>query len=143
MGASVFAYWPGITPRQLKAQPGFGNDCKAWGDFVGELASAPKAYTEIERAGAEALLTFRTQGLDDKDVDWQEPAAVEKAAHVLLPLVRSQDRGLRLALKLYAKNAIGDAPVHEELAQDLDDIAALARWARKAGAKQMTFDINW
>ncbi len=26
MGVSIFAYWPGITERQLAEQPGFAND---------------------------------------------------------------------------------------------------------------------
>ncbi len=142
MGASVFAYWPGITEKQLKSQPGFTNDCKAWGNFVADLLASKKATAEVERAGAMALFTFRTQGLEDANVDWQAPAAVEKAAHVLLPLVRAQAPALKLTLKIYKKNANDIDPIHEELAQDLDDIAALARWARKAGATRMTFDMK-
>jgi hypothetical protein len=36
MGASVVAYWPGITEDQAEAQPGFANDDRAWGNWMAE-----------------------------------------------------------------------------------------------------------
>jgi len=36
MGASVVAYWPGITEEQLESQPGFYNDDEAWGNWIAE-----------------------------------------------------------------------------------------------------------
>jgi len=30
MGATVIAYWPGMTEAQFEAQPGFRNDDRAW-----------------------------------------------------------------------------------------------------------------
>ena len=35
MGATVVAYWPDISEDQLESQPGFWNDCKAWGSSRG------------------------------------------------------------------------------------------------------------
>ena len=143
MGASVFAFWPGITAKQLKSQPGFSNDCKAWGDFMGDLVDNAKALKEIEKAGAGAVITFKTQGLEDDDVDWVTPAEVEAAAILLRDLVRKKDRSVRRVLEVYATNANEIDPIHEEMARDLDDIAEIARWAKKAKTKRMTFDINW
>ena len=32
MGATVIAYWPGMTGAQFESQPGFRNDDRAWGN---------------------------------------------------------------------------------------------------------------
>jgi hypothetical protein len=36
MGASVVAYRPGITERQVATQPGFFNDDRAWGNWIAQ-----------------------------------------------------------------------------------------------------------
>ena len=36
MGASIVAYWPGITEEQIDTQPGFTNDDRAWGNWMAE-----------------------------------------------------------------------------------------------------------
>jgi len=42
MGASVIAYWPGITEQQIEEQPGFYNDSKAWGNWMAEREEEPE-----------------------------------------------------------------------------------------------------
>jgi hypothetical protein len=37
MGATVTAYWPGISVNQIESQPGFYNDDKAWGNWMANL----------------------------------------------------------------------------------------------------------
>src|SRR5690242_7631599 len=88
MGASVFAYWPGITEEQIEGQPGFCNDCKAWGDWMGTIVSHPDVLDAMRRLRVEALLTFRTEGVDDADVDWVTPKDLLRAALRLGELVR-------------------------------------------------------
>jgi hypothetical protein len=142
MGASVFAYWPGITKKQIRDQPGFSNDCKAWGNFIANLMNSPKALEAVEAVGA-AVTTFKTRGLDDDDVDWVTPKDLESAALVLRDLVKKRDPSMRRVIAVYAKSANEVDPIHVELACDLDDIVSIARWARKTRTKRMTFDINW
>jgi hypothetical protein len=143
MGASVFAYWPGITKKQLKTQPSFANDCQPWAEFLAELSDHPKAVSDIEKARAGALLSFKTEGIEDDDVAWVTPAELEKAALTLRKLVVKDDPSVRRLRKIYAENANEVHPVAKELAQDLADIAEFARWGRANGARKMTFDINW
>jgi hypothetical protein len=68
MGATVIAYWPGITEAQLDTQPGFYNDDRAWGNFMAELEN-----TTATCNAAEALLTYKSDGMDDDDVTWVSP----------------------------------------------------------------------
>ncbi len=44
MGASVIAYWPGITEEQFESQPGFDNDDRAWGNWMAEREDEPAVH---------------------------------------------------------------------------------------------------
>jgi hypothetical protein len=143
MGATVMAYWPGITAEQREAQPGFYNDDKAWGDFMAEREDEPEALDAIRQLSAGALLTYTTDGVDDEDVEWVTPAELRDAARKLREAIESKSTKTNIILKVYQRNANGIDPVADELIQDLKDIEALAGWAEAEGAKRMTLDVNW
>ena len=73
MGASVIAYWPGITEARSESQPGFRNDEKAWGDWIAGRELEPAVDDALRTLKAEAILTFKTDGWDDDDVSWVSP----------------------------------------------------------------------
>lgn len=74
MGASVLAYWPGITAEQLETQPGFFNDDKAWGNWMAEREEDPAVSAAIRKLNAEAILTLKTDGWEDDDASWVSPS---------------------------------------------------------------------
>lgn len=43
MGASVIAYWPGITKEQRDSSPDFWNDHKAYGNWMANREEEPAA----------------------------------------------------------------------------------------------------
>ena len=47
------------------------------------------------------------------------------------------------ALQAYAIEANGVEAVEEEFVTDLQEVAALARWAKAEGASRMTLAVNW
>ncbi len=143
MGASVSVYWPGITDFQVESQPGFFNDCKAWGNWVAERENHDHVLKAMRDLGVGALLTFKTDGVEDSEVDWVAPAALEEAAVRLGSLVLSADPRTNSIVETYSASANGVDPVREELAKDLDDIAAIARFARAEGASKLTLEVNW
>ena len=143
MGASVTAYWPGITEEQIESQPGFNNDCKAWGDWMAEREATPAVREAIEKLNAEAILTHTTYGMDDEDVSWVSPAQLREAAIRLREAVRAREPETRIILETYERNANGIDPVAEELIQDLMDVEAIAQWAEEEGATRMTLEVNW
>jgi len=143
MGASLSAYWPGITEAQRDEQPDFRNDTNAWGNFVANVQDARGAKADLHALGADAILTFTTDGVDDGDVQWVKPADLERAAlHVLDHVARRAKETARM-VRVYDREANGVDPVEVELVRDLEDIAALARWAASAGADRMTLQVNW
>ena len=73
MGASIVAYWPGITEAQLEAQPGFHNDDRAWGNMMAEIGDAADLRESLKKLKAGALLTCKTDGWDDEDVMFVTP----------------------------------------------------------------------
>jgi hypothetical protein len=143
MGASVVAYWPGITGEQMDEQPGFWNDCKAWGDFMAEREDEPDVLRIIGELGAAPLLTVTTDGMEDDEVAWVTPRQLYQAAEHLQAAIRAQQPGTEHVLAVYARHANSINPVEEEFAQDLEDIKALAQWAEKEGAPRMTLAVNW
>ena len=60
MGASVSAYWPGISEEQIESQPGFFNDCKAWGNWMANREEHRDVIEAMKQLGAGALCTFAT-----------------------------------------------------------------------------------
>jgi hypothetical protein len=143
MGASVIAYWPGITEEQLESQPGFYNDDKAWGDFMAERENEPEALEAIEKLNAAAILTYTTDGVADEDVDWVTPSELREAARKLREAVESKRPEASIILSVYERNANGVDPVADELTRDLNDIEAIANWAEAEGAELMTLEVNW
>jgi hypothetical protein len=143
MGASVMAYWVGITEEQIESQPGFWNDCKAWGDWMAERMEYQDVLQAMKRLGVGALLTFTTAGVADSEIDWVAPRELEDAAVRLRELVLAGHPDTNCILETYAKSANTVDPVSQEFAQDLVDIAEIARFAQREGVSHMTLDVNW
>jgi hypothetical protein len=143
MGASVMAYWVGITEGQMESQPGFWNDCKAWGDWMAERMEHQDVLHAMERLGVSALLTFTTAGVADSEIEWVTPSELERAAIRLRELVLVGDPDTGRIVETYAKSANDVDPVGEEFVQDLVDIAEIARFAQREGVSHMTLEVNW
>ena len=143
MGASVIAYWPGITEDQIESQPGFYNDDKAWGNWMAEREDEPEVLKAIKRLGAEAILTYTTEGIEDEEVEWVSPQQLRDAARRVREAIKDKRPEAKVILETYARNANDVDPVDEEFIQDLDDIETLANWAEEEGAERMTLAVNW
>src|SRR5687767_11171869 len=143
MGASVIAYWPGITEEQIESQPGFYNDCKAWGDWTAEREADPRAKEAVRALGAGAILTHTTDGMTDEEVFWVTPKELKEAAAKLRDAVKARLPGTEVVLETYARSANGVDPLPEEFVRDLDDVEALGAWAEGEGAEKMTLEVNW
>jgi hypothetical protein len=143
MGASIIAYWPGITEEQFESQPGFRNDDRAWGNWMAEREGEPAVYDAIRKLRAEAILTVKTDGWDDEDVSWVSPQQLRDAATKLREAVRAGAPETGIVLETYARNANCIDSVCEEFIRDLDDIIAITRWAEAEGTTRMTLEVNW
>ncbi len=142
MGATVSAYWPGITEGQFYSQPGFSNDCKAWGNWMAEREKVPAVADALRKLNAEALLSYKTDGVEDDEVDWVTPGQLRDAAVRLREAVRAGSPETGVVLETYARG--GDpAYTAEEFVCDLEDIVAIAEWAEAEGATRMTLEVNW
>src|SRR6266545_2954999 len=98
MGASVTAYWPGITEDQMDTQPGFWNDDRAWGNWMAERDEDAAVADAIRRLNAEAILTIKTDGWDDDDVTWVSPQELRDATAKLRDAVRAGSPEARVIL---------------------------------------------
>ena len=143
MGASIIAYWPGITEQQIDAQPGFFNDDKAWGNWMAERDDDPAVLAAIRTLKAEAILTLKTDGWDDDDVSWVSPQQLREAVARLREAVQRNAPEAHTILASYERNANRIQPIADEFLQDLQDIEALTRWADAQGASRMTLEVNW
>ena len=143
MGASVFAYWPGITEEQMEDQPGFYNDDKAWGDWMAEREEEPEVLRIIRDLGAGAILTATTDGMDDSEVEWVTPRELREAARKLRRAVEAAVPEVQPVLESYAENANEIDPVEEEFVRDLEDVEQIARWAEEQGTSRMTLYVSW
>lgn len=143
MGASVIAYWPGITEEQIEDQPGFYNDDRAWGNWMAERESDPEVSQILKDLGVGPILTFTTEGVDDNDVEWVTPQELQAAAQRLRRAIEEGAHGIERILEVYERSANRIGPVAEEFAQDLLDIEELARWAERQGTSKMTLEVNW
>ena len=143
MGASVNAYWPGITEEQIESQPGFYNDDKAWGDFMAEREDVPEVLEAIVKLNASAILTYTTEGVEDEDVDWVTPNELREAARNLREAIQAERPETKIILNIYERSANGVDAIADELIQDLNDIEAIANWAEAEGAELMTLEVNW
>src|SRR5512144_3080400 len=129
MGASGNAYWPGITEQQLVSMPGFFNDDKAWGDWMAEREEEPAIKKVLAKLNADAILTYKTDGMEDEDVSWVTPRELREATMRLREAVRARLPETRVILETYERNANKIDPVDQEFIRDLDDIIAIADWS--------------
>jgi hypothetical protein len=143
MGASVLAYWPGITGEQIESQPGFYNDCKAWGDWMAEREADPRAKESVRALGAGAILTHTTHGMTEEEVYWVTPRELKDAAVTLREAVKAGLPGTDVVLETYQRSANGVNPISEEFIRDLEDVEAIAVWAESESAEKMTLEVNW
>ena len=143
MGASISAYWSGVTEEQLESQPGFFNDDKAWGDFMAEREGEPEVLEAFRKLNAAALLTNTTDGMADEEVMWVSPSELRNAAKNLREAIQAERPETKIILETYERSANDIDPIADELIQDLNDIEAIADWAESQGAKQMTLKVNW
>ena len=143
MGASVTAYWPGISEEQMESQPGFHNDCKAWGDWMAERENEPAVFEAVGKLNAGAILTVTTAGMKQEDVQWVTPSDLREAATCLREAVEAGRPEAAIIVQTYERNANCIDPVSEEFVRDLSDIEALATWAEAEGAHRITLEVNW
>lgn len=153
MGATVIGYWPGITEEQIDSQPDFSID-KAWGNWMAVREEEPAVYEAIGKLGAEAILTFKTDGWDDEDVNWVSPEQLRDAATKLREAVQAGSPETQVILETYdrarrpsgrrsQRDAYDYPPVAEDFIIELDDIINITRWAEKEGATKITLEVNW
>lgn len=143
MGASVNAYWPGITEEQLDSEPGFTNDCKSWGNWIAEREGEPAVHEALGRLKAEALLTYKTDGVRDEDVRWVSPGQLRDAAVRLRDAVRDGAPETAIIIETYARQNRSEFSDTEDFITDLEDIIDIAEWAEEEGATRMTLEVNW
>jgi hypothetical protein len=143
MGATVTAYWPGITEDQIDSTPDFWNDHKAFGNWMANREENPAAMDAIRKLNAAAILSHKTDGGDDDDVTWVSPAQLRDAATKLREAVQAKLPETDVILKTYEIDANGIDPIADEFIQDLNDVIAIANWAEKEGATKMTLEVNW
>jgi hypothetical protein len=143
VGASVIGYCREMSDDLLENQPGFWNDCKAWGEWMAERENHPEVKQVLKDLGCDALLSFSTEGVSDDNVHWVTPGQLIQAALRLRELVLNEDPRTVKVLGSYAIRANRVDPVHEELAQDLSDVAQIAEFFASQGVKEMTLQVNW
>jgi hypothetical protein len=143
MGATVIAYWPGITEEQIDSQPDFYNDNKPFGDWMANREEDPAVFDAIRKLNAEAILSYKTDGWDDDDVSWVSPAQLRDAATKLREAVQAGLPETQIILKTYERSANRVEPIAEEFIRDLDDIINITNWAEGEGATEMTLEVNW
>jgi hypothetical protein len=143
MGASVVAYWPELTDEQMESMPGFSNDDRAWGNWMAEREEHGDVLEAVMQLNAEAIMTVKTDGWDDDDVNWVTPEELRTAAMRLRSAVEAETPEAAVILKSYEINANRIDPLAEEFIRDLDDIVAMTRWAEDQGATKMTLEVNW
>ena len=143
MGASVIAYFPGVTEEQLDLQEGFWNDDNAWANFMVECEKDPAVPEAIRKLEAAPLLTYKTDPMEDDEVEWVTPQQLRDAATKIRDAVRNGAPETKPLLDAYALGANGIDPVNEEFMRDLQDIIELANWGEKLGTRQITLEVNW
>jgi len=97
----------------------------------------------MTRLNVGALCTYKTDGVEDTDVEWATPSELERAALRLRELVLAGHPDTKRILEVYAQSANAVDSINEEFARDLADVAELARFAAQAGASRMTLEVNW
>jgi hypothetical protein len=116
MSATVIGYWPGMTDAQVASQPGFFNDCHAFGNWMAERELHPDVLDALDTLGVGALRSYTTDGLDDADVDWVTPTQLADAVERLRGPLLARDPRVARIVETYAIEAPGFDPAHQELA---------------------------
>jgi hypothetical protein len=144
MGAVISAYWPQISDDQRDSQPGFHQDCKTWARWLAESESDPEVVRALRVHEVDSVRTHFTDGMQESDVSWVTPHALAADALWLRHLVLNRSPGTQRVLEVYARaDPPGVESVELEMAQDLLDIAAIARFAIREKAPKMTLEVNW
>jgi hypothetical protein len=110
---------------------------------MAEREAEPAVQDAIRKLKAEAILTLKTDGWDDEDVNWVSPQQLRDAATRLCEAIRAGSPEARIVLETYERNANRVYPVSEEFIRDLDNIIAITRWAEEEGATRMALEVNW
>lgn len=144
MSIWINAYWPEITVEQIVAQPEFRNG-NCWAVWRSRNDGDPDVERMLAGLSCSALLTFRVADQADPDagVLWVTPAELAAAAAALRASVLEDDDVARLCLDQYDDLPPEGANAREEFTRDLEDIAAIARWAEGQGARRMTFSATY
>jgi hypothetical protein len=132
-----------MTDEQLADQPGFYNDCKAWGDWMATRYEHPDVIALHSELHLDPLLSHTTEGMSESEVSWVSPAQLAAAANHLRDRVLAKDPRVQQFLDVYSLHSNKVDPVDQEFAQDLADVAAIAEFAKKCGAPKMTLEVNW
>ena len=143
MGASIFACFPGVTDEQIDLQEGFWNDDNAWANFMVEQEKDPAILEAVKKLNAEAIMTFKTEEMEDEDIDWVTPQQLRDACVRIRDAVRNGAPEAEPLLVAYARGANGKEPVSQEFIRDLEDIIELANWGDNMGTKQITLEVTW
>ena len=143
MGASIIAYFPGVTGEQINQQEGFWNDHAAWANFMVEQEKDPAILEAVQKLDAEAIMTFKTEEMEDEDIDWVTPQELRDACIKIRDAVHSGAPEAQPLLYAYAKGANRIRPISEEFVRDLEDIIKLADWGARLGTNKITLDVGW
>jgi hypothetical protein len=141
--------WPESTPDQQGAHPGFYNDDHMWATWVVDVMGKPKLVRLLEQIGAGVLLHHNTTDLPIEEVGWAKPEEYQAAANTLQNLLAAKDLIIKPLVEIYRTEwdrLIGDGTdetAEEWFARDLNDVAAIASYARDQGAKTMTLGYYW
>ena len=143
MGVTVTVYWPGITEEQFESQPHLGS--RAWGEWMAEREGEPPVTDAFRKLRADAIVTYKTDGMDDDDVSWVSPQQLRDAATRLRDAVRAGAPETAVIVATYDRHADADADAAaaEQFIADLDELIAVTTWAEAQGATRMTLDVNW
>jgi|SRR5690349_10341193 len=149
MGVSVAVEWPGSSEEQQYGHPGFQNDDHLWANWMVNVLERPAAAKILNDLGCGALLLHNTTGLASEAIGWAGPGEFEKAATKLANLVSAKDGRVKALMEVYRiewdrafDEEDGESP-EATFSQDLDDVAAIARYARSHGAAKMTLGYYW
>jgi hypothetical protein len=99
----------------------------------------------VHRLGCDALLSFKTSGIEDPEVRWTTPRALAVAAFAVSAMVRRNAPETAYLVELYEMSwgLDGDIDAASALSIDLADIGRMAERAGSLGATRMTLDVNW
>lgn len=144
MGVSILVEWPGSTEGQKRDHPGFRNDDHMWANWVVNVIGEPELVRALEGLGAAVLLKHDTTDLPPSKVGWAKPEEFETAAATLRSLVVAQDPRTKPLVATYriewaqAMGVESGENPEDWFAHDLEDVAAIARYAKMEGAEKMT-----